>query len=155
MTCCRSVRIPIARWTIIVAILVSISRMGVARADDPIQTFVTRYCLDCHGSTDPSGDLDLSSFRITEFDHADSKFEPSIWERVLRRLQSRQMPPLDSVRPSKPEYIHLISQCDEKLGAHAGKYPWPGMPPAVRKMNRNEYRRAAHDLLAGVNSWII
>jgi len=148
MTRWRSVCIPIARLTFVVAILVSISRMAVARPDDPMQTFVAKYCLDCHGSKDPSGDTDLSSFRITELDNADSKFEPSVWERVLRRLQSRQMPPPDAVRPSEPEYVNLISQCDEKLDAYADKYPWPGMPPAVRRMNRNEYRNAVHDLLA-------
>ncbi|MEI7459412.1 MAG: c-type cytochrome domain-containing protein [Pirellula sp.] len=112
MTRWSSVRIAIPRWTIIVAILVSISQMGVARPDDPIQRFIAKCCLDCHGSKDPSGDLDLSSFRVTELDRADSKLEPSVWERVLRRLQSRPMPPPDSVRPSEPEYMNLISQCD-------------------------------------------
>lgn len=148
MTSWRSVRMRIARLTIIVAILVSISRMAVARPDDPIQTFVSKYCLDCHGSKDPSSDLDLSSFRTSELSNADVKFEPSVWERVLRRLQSRQMPPPDAVRPSEPEYLNLISQCDEKLDVYAGKHPWAGTPPAIRRMNRNEYRNAVHDLLA-------
>jgi hypothetical protein len=32
--------------------------MGVAKPDDPIETFVAKCFLDCNGSKEPSGDLD-------------------------------------------------------------------------------------------------
>lgn len=148
MTRWRSVRMPIAPWTIILAVVVLIFQVGIARSDDTISTFVAKYCLDCHGPKDPSGDLDLSSFRTSELNNADVKFEPSVWEHMLRRLQSRQMPPHDAVRPSESEYLNLIEKFGESLDVYAGKHPWAGMPPAVRRMNRNEYRNAVHDLLA-------
>jgi hypothetical protein len=54
-----------------------------------VQPFVQTYCLDCHGSEKPKGDLDLSPFSTMSAVAADHKR----WELVLDRLRAGDMPP--------------------------------------------------------------
>ena len=80
-------------------------------------------------------------------DNADNKFDSSTWEKVLRRLQARQMPPADAARPSEEEYASIVLQIAEKLDSLESKHSRPGVVPAVRRMNRFEYHNAIRDLL--------
>ena len=71
---------------------------------------------------------------------------PEIFEKVVRKLRGRQMPPPGMPQPSQQEVDALIgwleSTLDESSKAHlAGRVP-------VQRLNRTEYANAVKDLLA-------
>jgi len=114
-------------------------------SDDRIETAadaartLDEYCADCHNPQDYSGDL---SFH--RLDPADVGAAPETWERVLRKLRTRTMPPPEAPRPPAPVYASLARWLEAALDADA--VPHPG-PPALRRLNRAEYANAIRDLL--------
>jgi mono/diheme cytochrome c family protein len=69
------------------------------------------------------------------------------WERVVRKLAVRAMPPPGSRHPSEPEYVAFTTWLTTSLDrAWAGKAT-PGRF-VVHRLNRSEYGNAVRDLLA-------
>ena len=73
-----------------------------------ITTFISKYCGECHSSNQPAADLDLTRLPSLSNDWVETRVDVSTWERLLRRLQTRQMPPPDADRPSEEEYVHNV-----------------------------------------------
>jgi Planctomycete cytochrome C len=75
-------------------------RCSDSKAEAPARAvvgrFVKRQCVECHdGETKPGG-LALDLIRAAEVErHAVT------WEKVVRKLRTRQMPPSDAPRPSE------------------------------------------------------
>jgi len=98
-----------------------------------------RYCVDCHDNGEFAGEISFQQNdpeRIA--DHAD------VWERVLRKLQTRTMPPQDSARPGAATYASFGTWLAAELDRAAK--PNPGRP-ALRRLNRSEYASSVRDLL--------
>jgi len=55
---------------------------------------IERYCSDCHDKETHKGNLDLETAMAK-----DVTAEPQIWEKVVRRIRTRQMPPGDKLTP--------------------------------------------------------
>ncbi len=107
-----------------------------------IQSLVDNYCLDCHSGGDPSANLDLESVVVHAVpDNAE------IWEKVVRRLRARQMPPGDADRPEESEYADVLNSLGQALDAEAAKHPRPGRTETFRRLTRLEYQNAVRDLL--------
>ena len=109
----------------------------------PLHEVLTNYCVDCHGSDAPEGDLDLDSLL-----GQDIVRHTATWERVLRKLSSRQMPPSGEVRPTEDVVDATVKHLTSELDAAAEKYPQPGRTDTFRRLNRVEYQNAIRDLLA-------
>ncbi len=104
---------------------------------------VGQYCVSCHNAAAMTADLDLDS--ITSGDivsHAET------WERVVRKLDRRQMPPAGLPRPDEAVYESAIAGITAELDRHARSYPNPGRTATFRRLTRTEYRNAIRDLLA-------
>src|SRR5215475_7763983 len=108
--------------------------------ESPWSTIET-YCFGCHNKFVAAGNLFLDQLG------AESVAEhPEIFEKVVRKLRGRQMPPPGISQPSQQEVDALVgwleSTLDESSKAHhAGRVP-------VQRLNRNEYANAVKDLLA-------
>src|SRR5262245_14896371 len=76
--------------------LLSAGRLGLGREahhDAPAE-LVQTYCLSCHDDDHKKGDLALDRYLDAGVgDH------PEIWEKVVRKLRARQMPPVGKERP--------------------------------------------------------
>ncbi len=105
--------------------------------------FVRQYCLDCHSGDDRKGGLSLADLL-----RKDGAANPVAWEKVVRKLTGRQMPPPDAPRPTEREYAAAIAELETSLDAVAAKSPNPGRTETFRRLNRTEYRHAIRDLLA-------
>lgn len=120
-----------------------ISIFPVAAAPVSLPAFVTRYCSECHDADTAKGDLDLDSIRLDDVArHEDS------WERVLRKLHARQMPPQGKDRPDERTYEVIIAQLVTTLDRAAARKSDPGRTETFRRLNRIEYQNAVRDLLA-------
>jgi hypothetical protein len=108
-----------------------------------VQAVVEQYCSDCHSAEVQKGKLDLEKV-ATE----DAARHPEVWEKVVRRLRARQMPPADKKRPDENTYKSMLAAIEGSLDTAAAQHPNPGRTETFRRLNRTEYQNAIRDLLA-------
>ena len=110
---------------------------------DAYRAVVDRYCLTCHNSRTRTAGLALDT--VAEGVLAD---HTEVWERVVRKLRARQMPPAAARRPDEATYAAAIGSLEAALDRHAAAAPDPGRSETFRRLNRTEYHNAVRDLLA-------
>ena len=134
------------RWTLRIGagLLLLLPAAGLAQTpSQPERALIATYCADCHSGTDKAAGLDLAAISREQIDrHADA------WERVVRKLRARQMPPADTLRPDEPTYRAAIASLETALDQAASARPAPGRSPSLRRLSRTEYKNAIRDLLA-------
>lgn len=108
----------------------------------PVKAAVRRYCLDCHDGDVKKGNLDLGNILSDDL-HTHSVE----WERVVRKLAARQMPPIGKDRPAEKEFERLVATLGSSLDTLAANNPNPGRTDAFHRLNRTEYRNTIRDLL--------
>jgi hypothetical protein len=108
-----------------------------------VRAVVDRYCTACHDDAEPDGGLDLVSVLDDDFTR-----HPQAWEKVVRRLRARQMPPAGKKRPDEQTYETVLSQLEGELDRAAAQHPQPGRTETLRRLTRTEYQNAIRDLLA-------
>ncbi len=101
-----------------------------------------KYCLTCHNARLKTAGLALDLANIDRV--GDS---PETWEKVARKLRTREMPPPGAPRPDDGTYRGVVSSLENALDAAADAAPHPGRVP-VHRLNRTEYTNAVRDLLA-------
>lgn len=104
---------------------------------------VNRYCLGCHNNKLKTGGIALDAISV---EHANQ--HPEAWEKVIRKLRTRSMPPAGLPRPDERTYNQLLSLLEGSLDRAAAAKPNPGRTDTFRRLNRTEYRNAIRDLLA-------
>src|SRR5437764_10490796 len=110
------------------------------RAESQWATIQT-YCFGCHNPGVKAGNLFLSEL------NADSvPAHPEIFEKAIRKLRGRQMPPPGNLQPTQQEVDALISWLENTLD-ESSKTHLAGRVP-VQRLNRTEYANAVKDLLA-------
>lgn len=107
------------------------------------QAFISDHCLDCH-----DGDTREGGFALDELLSKDVAHATDGWERVVRKLAARQMPPPDMPRPTEVEFNTAVDSLTQTLDLTAAARPKPGRSEPLRRLNRTEYRNAIRDLLA-------
>jgi len=112
-------------------------------AGSALLSVVNKYCVDCHDGEAKKGGLNLDSIsREDVTQHTDE------WERVVRKLRSRQMPPVGKARPDEHTYDAVVAGLAASLDRVALRHPNPGRTETFRRLNRTEYQNAIRDLLA-------
>ena len=110
---------------------------------DPHREVVSRYCVSCHNDRVKTGGLTLEAV-VTR----DPREHPDVWEKVLRKIRARQMPPVGMRRPDDATYQAAIASLETSLDRAAAATPNPGRTATLRRLTRTEYRNAIRDLLA-------
>jgi mono/diheme cytochrome c family protein len=102
---------------------------------------VDRYCVDCHNSTDFTGDVSFESLTPGDIPaHAET------FESAVRKLRGQLMPPPGNPRPELAEVEGLIHWLEDNLD-QATDLPLAAHVP-IQRMSRSEYAAAVRDLLA-------
>ena len=121
----------------------------------PVRAVLERYCVGCHNSDKKKGRLDLEAIisEITSETRSESRSEdvsrhPKVWEKVVRKLRARKMPPDGEPRPDERTYDAVVSWLADALDSAAAEHPDPGRTDTFRRLNRTEYQNAIRDLLA-------
>ena len=109
----------------------------------PELALVDQYCVACHNNTTKTAGLALDQISPEAIDR-----HPEVWEKVVRRLRARQMPPAGIPRPDEQTYNTVISSLEVSLDRNAAAHPNPGRTDTFRRLNRTEYQNAICDLLA-------
>jgi Protein of unknown function (DUF1592)/Protein of unknown function (DUF1588)/Protein of unknown function (DUF1595)/Protein of unknown function (DUF1587)/Protein of unknown function (DUF1585)/Planctomycete cytochrome C len=133
--------------TILVAVLLLPGVCQGRARDEPdadaVRRFVDSHCADCHDNSSQEAGLSLEDLNASDVGQS-----TDAWEMVLRRLERREMPPLDMPRPKNDDYETVISQLEARLDHAAAENPDPGRTDTFRRLTRTEYGNAIRDLLA-------
>jgi hypothetical protein len=103
--------------------------------------FVEQYCVECHNETDLAGEI-----AFDKLGPADVAARAETFERAVRKLRGRMMPPPGGARPDNADADAFVAWLEATLDA-ADPNPKPGYVTPHR-MNRTEYANAIRDLLA-------
>lgn len=101
-----------------------------------------QYCIACHNDANRTANITLSSL-----DPADVGAHADVWEKVLRKVRTAEMPPPGLPRPAESAAANFTNQLQSALDRAAMENPDPGRP-AIHRLNRVEYANAVRDLLA-------
>jgi mono/diheme cytochrome c family protein len=109
------------------------------------RALLNKYCVSCHNSRSALPADGPVNLEATGFD--DLVGHAGTWERVLRKLSVRAMPPQGMPRPTEAEYAGFTGWLASSIDrAWEGKLT-PGRF-VVHRLNRAEYANAVRDLLA-------
>lgn len=118
---------------------------GAASAvgDPTFRNVLNQYCVTCHNSSNATAGLDLESLG-----NEPTSRHLETWEKVVKKLGGRQMPPKGLPKPSEGSYRSAVASLTGELDQIAAGDPRPGRTDTFRRLNRTEYRNAVRDLLA-------
>ncbi len=109
---------------------------------------IDTYCIGCHNSKAKAGGLALDTISPeAAHEHAD------VWEKALRKLRGRQMPPPGSRQPDQKEIDAFVTWMEATLDAPApaeakasALQPRAGYVP-LQRLTRTEFGTAVNELL--------
>ena len=144
------------RWTACLAVSAAFLVASVAlRAGEPRQQTVTspsaasphratldRYCVTCHNGRVKTGGLALDALDVSQV-----ASDPATWEKVVRKLRGRMMPPSGLPRPDEATYDALATSLENALDSAVKQHPNPGRTETFRRLSRVEYQHAIRDIL--------
>lgn len=107
------------------------------------QTLLTTYCTRCHNER---GKARAGGLALDKADATRLADDPALWEKVVSKLRSREMPPIGSSRPTEAAYQAAISALEQSLDAASAQRPNAGRI-AVHRLNRSQYANAVRDVL--------
>ena len=101
---------------------------------------INEYCTGCHNQSAKTAGLALDSISAENVNQ-----HPEVWEKVVRKLRARYMPPAGVPRPDERTYDALVASLEISLDSAK---PNPGRTDTFRRLNRTEYQNVIRDLLA-------
>ncbi|MEM7600348.1 MAG: DUF1592 domain-containing protein [Verrucomicrobiota bacterium] len=121
-----------------IAVLVILAVLGLplsAQGDPyaPIQPFLEKYCVECHGEGKQKAEV-----RLDDFDAIDG----ALWSEVYDQIHHADMPPEDEAQPSDEERTSIT-----KLVLNISRDDAYSISTGFRRLNRREYANTVRDLL--------
>ena len=107
------------------------------------RALLTRYCVSCHNDK-----LKTAGLVIDPAGTANVPAGADVWEKVIRKLRTGQMPPPGRPRPDNQQVQALAGYLETEIDRDAAARPNPGRTESIHRLNRAEYRNAVRDLLA-------
>jgi mono/diheme cytochrome c family protein len=104
------------------------------------RAFVEQHCITCHNDRARAAGLSLTAAP------ADVTADAALWEKVLHKVRSGQMPPAGRPRPDAATARAVVRTIADTLDRHAALHPQPARVGAHR-LNRTEYANAVRDVL--------
>ena len=99
----------------------------------PQRATINQYCVSCHNDKVKTGGLALDTIDLQRVGE-----NTQAWEKVVRKLRGRMMPPLGRPRPDEATYDSLVSYLETSLDRSAAAIPNPGRTGTFHRLNRTE-----------------
>ena len=107
------------------------------------RAIINQYCVGCHNDRAKTAGLTLATVDLQRVGE-----QAETWEKVVRKLRGRMMPPPGRPRPDEATYDSMVSYLETSLDRSATANPNPGRTETFHRLNRAEYQNAIRDLLA-------
>ena len=128
--------------TLITAIVLSAAAVA-SPFQSRVRPLLQQYCFECHEGDQAEGGITLEAYRETDAKTVDR----AVWQKVLRQLEGRAMPPADAVQPTPNDFQRIIAWLkNEALQPDCSQGERPGRV-TIRRLNREEYNNTVRDLL--------
>ncbi|MCA9189893.1 MAG: DUF1587 domain-containing protein, partial [Planctomycetales bacterium] len=143
--------VPVSFASLVLSFLWAVSSCGQTLSPAPLDNvdippmvvkMLQSNCMDCHDHATSEGGLALD--RLLEEPVA---AHAAAWEAVVRKLTSRQMPPLGAPRPAGGAYDEAVTGLAFTLDELAATRLEPGRTETFRRLTQTEYHNAIRDLL--------
>jgi len=108
-----------------------------------LRPVLAQYCVSCHGPQKQEGDLRLDQLG-SDLHQAEAL---ATWETVLRRVQSREMPPESARQLPEKTYQELTKNLGTALQLASAVRQREQGRTRMRRLNRIEYQNTIHALL--------
>ena len=108
----------------------------------PPQEFLATHCIACHNDRSRTAGV---SFIAVDVNNIAGNAE--LWEKVVHKLRTGQMPPPGRPQPDRAERESMTTTLEAALDRAAVQRPDPGRV-GIHRLNRTEYGNAIRDLLA-------
>ncbi len=106
--------------------------------------FFQQHCTSCHGAEKQKADLRVDTL-VIDFD---SPKIMGLWEEIMNRVNSGDMPPAKEPRPQADDLARLAEWIAGQLrDAESARQAAGGERVAFRKLSREEYANTIRDLL--------
>ena len=129
-------------WSFVCAVSVL---WGFAKAetfDGDVHPFLKKYCFDCHEGDQAEGGVSMASYAEATAKNTDRVH----WQKILRQLQGKAMPPKDSPQPDESQRKNIMLWIESfALMPDCSKGERPGRV-TLRRLNRAEYNNTIRDL---------
>src|SRR4051812_18048000 len=99
----------------------SLLSVAGAQQGQPPRAVLNQYCVSCHNQKANIGGLALDNVDV-----GNAGANPQTWEKVVRKLSVRMMPPPGLPRPDETTYNSVISYLETTLDRAAVANPNPG-----------------------------
>jgi mono/diheme cytochrome c family protein len=137
-----------AKWLAAGTISGAFLLSSIARTQTPAPSaapaaVVRQYCVGCHSAALKTGGIVLDPATLSQVSS-----NAETWERAIRQLRARSMPPVPLPRPDAATYDRVASYLETELDRAAAAKPDPGDLPNLHRLTRTEYGNAIRDLLA-------
>jgi mono/diheme cytochrome c family protein len=109
------------------------------------RAWLNQYCVSCHSNRTPLPANEPVNLEAASLD--DPLPHAATWERVLRKLSVRAMPPQGMPHPPEADYVAFTSWLAGALDRAWQGRSTPGRY-VVHRLNRTEYANAIRDLLS-------
>src|SRR5437588_11522066 len=106
----------------------------------PIRSMLDTYCVGCHSAAGRAGGVAFAGMPLDDIGK-----NAEIWEKAVRKLSGRLMPPPGSRQPDQAEVDAFIHSLEDALDKSTAR-PVAGHVP-IQRMTRTEYGIAVKDLL--------
>ncbi len=113
---------------------------ALQNADENWQ-FFEDYCTECHNFDDFFGGVDFTTAFPTDVPE-----QPALYEKVVKKLNGRMMPPPNRIRPDESRTDSFIAWLEGYLD-EAAETQNPVEHIGLHRLNRKEYANAIRDLL--------
>ena len=116
---------------------------GTTHGSEPLESFLTKHCIRCHGPKEVEGDLRIDQLS-RDFK---SGLDTHHWAETLDKVNSGEMPPKEQPQPTQEEIATFVADLDARL--KEGRAARMAARPAVShyRLSRKEYQNTVYDLL--------
>ena len=111
-----------------------------AGGPEQARAMIETYCLDCHNAQLKTGGLALDKLNL-----ANAPQDAATWEKALRKLRGRLMPPPGNPQPPQAEIDSFSAWMQKTLDSHAGAQRAGYVP--IQRLNRTEYAASVKALV--------
>jgi len=128
--------------SLLIAAAIAIAAQSTGDATTASVT-IQKYCVTCHNDR-----LKTAGLTLATLDVAHPSAQSEVWEKVIRKLRTRAMPPPNVPHPNEQTYDALAGYLEASIDREAISTPHPGKLALVHRLSRTEYQNAIRDLLA-------
>ena len=121
----------------------TVRAQSAAPSPATVASTLERYCVGCHNER-----LKTAGFVIDLATLGNIGPSADRWEKIVRKLRGRAMPPVTASRPDEGTDESLATFLETALDRAEAAQPHLGKLPLVHRLSRTEYQNAIRDLLA-------